>query len=83
MKAIVRDRYGSPDVLELRDIDWPVAGGSGTLAIAAAVKASLPCRDGIAVWGARRRRLVLGSGHRLVACSHASRVSRGQIRGQP
>ena len=25
MKAIVRDRYGSPDVLELRDIEMPVA----------------------------------------------------------
>ena len=24
MKAIVRDEYGSPDVLELRDIDMPV-----------------------------------------------------------
>lgn len=26
MKAIVRDKYGSPDVLELRDIDKPVVG---------------------------------------------------------
>ncbi len=26
MKAIVQDRYGSPDVLELRDIDKPVPG---------------------------------------------------------
>jgi NADPH:quinone reductase-like Zn-dependent oxidoreductase len=25
MKAIVRDRYGLPDVLELREIDIPVA----------------------------------------------------------
>jgi NADPH:quinone reductase-like Zn-dependent oxidoreductase len=26
MKAIVQDRYGSPDVLELREVDEPVAG---------------------------------------------------------
>ena len=26
MKAIVRDTYGSADVLELRDIDKPVVG---------------------------------------------------------
>ena len=26
MKAIVRREYGSPDVLELRDIEQPVAG---------------------------------------------------------
>ena len=26
MKAIVQDRYGSADVLELRDVDPPVAG---------------------------------------------------------
>ena len=26
MKAIVQDRYGSPDVLELREIDRPVNG---------------------------------------------------------
>ena len=26
MKAIVQDTYGSPDVLELRDIDKPMVG---------------------------------------------------------
>ncbi len=31
MKAIVRDEYGSPDVLELRDIDIPVAKDDGVL----------------------------------------------------
>jgi len=25
MKAIVQDRYGSPDVLDLRDVDKPMA----------------------------------------------------------
>jgi len=31
MKAIVRSVYGSPDVLELRDIDKPAVGGDGVL----------------------------------------------------
>ncbi len=31
MKAIVHDTYGSPDVLELRDIDKPVTGDDGVL----------------------------------------------------
>ena len=31
MKAIVRSRYGSPDVLELKDIDMPVVGDDGVL----------------------------------------------------
>ncbi len=31
MKAIVREEYGSPDVLELREIDTPVAKGDGVL----------------------------------------------------
>lgn len=31
MKAIVRDKYGSPDVLELRDIDRPVVGDQDVL----------------------------------------------------
>ncbi len=31
MKAIVQDRYGSPDVLELRDIDKPEIGDDGIL----------------------------------------------------
>jgi NADPH:quinone reductase-like Zn-dependent oxidoreductase len=31
MKAIVQDRYGSPDVLELRDIAAPVAGDNDVL----------------------------------------------------
>jgi len=31
MKAIVRSEYGSPDVLELRDIDEPVAGDDDVL----------------------------------------------------
>jgi NADPH:quinone reductase-like Zn-dependent oxidoreductase len=26
MKAIVQERYGSPDVLEFREVDEPVAG---------------------------------------------------------
>lgn len=31
MKAIVQDRYGSPDVLELRDVDTPVAADNEVL----------------------------------------------------
>jgi NADPH:quinone reductase-like Zn-dependent oxidoreductase len=31
MKAIVRDTYGSPDVLELRDIDRPEIGDEEVL----------------------------------------------------
>jgi NADPH:quinone reductase-like Zn-dependent oxidoreductase len=31
MKAVVQDRYGSPDVLEVREIATPVAGGSEVL----------------------------------------------------
>jgi NADPH:quinone reductase-like Zn-dependent oxidoreductase len=31
MKAIVQDRYGSPDVLELRDVDKPVVGDDEVL----------------------------------------------------
>ena len=31
MKAIVQDTYGSPDVLELRDIDKPVIGDDEVL----------------------------------------------------
>ena len=31
MKAIVQDTYGSPDVLELRDIDKPVIGDDDAL----------------------------------------------------
>ncbi len=31
MKAIVRDKYGSPDVLELREIDTPVTGNDEVL----------------------------------------------------
>lgn len=31
MKAIVRSRYGSPDVLEFRDIDAPTVGADGVL----------------------------------------------------
>ena len=31
MKAIVQDRYGSPEVLELRDIDWPHIGDDDVL----------------------------------------------------
>src|SRR2546427_12068931 len=31
MKAIVQERYGSPDVLELRDIDKPVIGDTEVL----------------------------------------------------
>src|SRR5467141_2671980 len=31
MKAIVRERYGSPDVLELKDIEKPVVDDDGVL----------------------------------------------------
>ncbi len=40
MKAIVQDRYGSPDVLQLKDVDTPVAADNQVLVRvhAAAVK---------------------------------------------
>jgi NADPH:quinone reductase-like Zn-dependent oxidoreductase len=31
MKAVLRDRYGSPDVLELREVDKPVVGDGDVL----------------------------------------------------
>ncbi|MGH2482901.1 MAG: hypothetical protein ACRDE9_00415 [Candidatus Limnocylindria bacterium] len=31
MNAFVRDRYGSPDVLEFKDIDMPVVADDGVL----------------------------------------------------
>jgi NADPH:quinone reductase-like Zn-dependent oxidoreductase len=31
MKAIVQDRYGSPDVLQLREVDTPVIGDDEVL----------------------------------------------------
>src|SRR5450759_5540346 len=31
MKAIVQDRYGSPDVLQLRDVEMPTIGDDGVL----------------------------------------------------
>ncbi len=31
MKAIVRERYGSPEVLEIRDVDTPLVGDSDVL----------------------------------------------------
>jgi NADPH:quinone reductase-like Zn-dependent oxidoreductase len=31
MKAIVNERYGSPDVLELREVDKPVVGDDQVL----------------------------------------------------
>jgi NADPH:quinone reductase-like Zn-dependent oxidoreductase len=31
MKAIVQDRYGSPDVLQLSDVDTPVVGDDEVL----------------------------------------------------
>ena len=31
MKAFLRDRYGSPDVLELRDVDMPAVADDGVL----------------------------------------------------
>lgn len=43
MKAIVQDRYGPPDVLELREIDKPVAADNGVLIRIHA--ASLNARD--------------------------------------
>jgi NADPH:quinone reductase-like Zn-dependent oxidoreductase len=40
MKAIVQDRYGSPDVLELREMDKSVVGEGSVLEQAAAVPIS-------------------------------------------
>ena len=31
MKAAVRDRYGGPDVVEVRDVDLPIPGGDGVV----------------------------------------------------
>ena len=31
MKAALRDRYGGPDVVEVRDVDRPIAGGDGVV----------------------------------------------------
>src|SRR5947209_2822379 len=41
MKAIVQDKYGSPDVLELRDIDKPVVKGGEVLVHAQAACAHI------------------------------------------
>jgi hypothetical protein len=40
MKAIVQDRYGSPDVLVLREIDEPVIGDDEVLVRARAARSS-------------------------------------------
>ncbi|MET9321674.1 NAD(P)-dependent alcohol dehydrogenase [Streptomyces sp. NPDC003038] len=61
MKAIVQDRYGSPDVLELRDVDQPVAADDEVLVRVRA--AGVNARD----WHLMRgdpylARLVLGIG---------------------
>ena len=42
MKAIVQDKYGSPDVLELRAIDKPVVKDDEVLVRVRAAWASLP-----------------------------------------
>ena len=52
MKAIVRDRYGSPDVLELQEVDEPELADDGVLVrvrAASVNRGGLVRRDGHAV----------------------------------
>jgi hypothetical protein len=46
MKAIVQDRYGSPGVLELRDIDKPVVGEDEVLKLPGREQAAESERNG-------------------------------------
>ena len=47
MKAAVRDRYGSPDVVELRDIERPVPAGDQVLVRVEAASVNRADLDGI------------------------------------
>jgi NADPH:quinone reductase-like Zn-dependent oxidoreductase len=44
MKATVQDRYGSPGVLELREVDKPVAAGNEVLVRVHAAAVNAPAK---------------------------------------
>ena len=88
MKAIVQDRYGSPDVLELRDIGTPVAGDDEVLVRVRAAAVNPPDWAGVtgvpyivrAVFGLRKPRTgVRGSDMAGVVAAVGKNVTRLHI----
>ena len=88
MKAIVQDKYGSAEVLELTDIDTPVVGDDDVLLRVLAASAhigdwhimtGLPYLGRVA-FGLRAPRLASGAPISQVASRRSGRMSRGSSR---